>query len=1129
MKDIDKLLRSSQSNFRNGSSGKTNSSRESDRRNNKYGKNRNDSDSILDDLFGDDFVDQFEKGILEAFLGSDFDESIKSIFQGFADDIAGSISDIPKQLGQTLGHAAFEAFKNSSIGKPVVDKFEDFKTKAASSLRDDASKFANWYNDVNASDPYRKNDDFKKEAAKKVAEQEAKKAAEKTAQQSAASVGEDVASSAASAEGAAAAQSAATSGAASASSAGAATGAAGSAVAGGAAAAAGTGESAALVASTGEAAMAAEGAGTAFAGAASTIGAACPYILAAIAAVIIVTEILKYTFGPALEGTKKLFEGLKKAANRYQESMKANTEAEKKRIQDDVETMVRAPFDILEAAAQELYDAWDADVRTINATQGYNKDDLYDLIGSFADRLRSEGLSSVISSADITSNLSKVLQSGLSGPVAEEFAYIATKLNAAIPTQDFFGYAETYASIAAQQIALGKSQSDAVAYANAQLELFASDVLYASRQLSGGFSTGLNSASDLFTKAVQIAQAARTGEPSQIAGVLTAVSSITGAIAPDLANTITDAIVSAATGGNNSSIVALRSLAGINASNTEFLRQLAQDPKKVFTTLFTNLATMQNMSQDAYMEVAEGLSDVFGLSMDAFARVDFNYLAQAIDRMNVDNSALLENVELLASGETTTNQEALRMQQINKYMIDEGLAYVLDNQTARSIQEHMWDEQIARELMEAEYAVSLRGSALDFLDGIKTTIDRILNFLNPIGALIKKFTNISATIAEGVAQDADIRQLLELGKLGNGNVNDLYNLTTRGQALHLVSSIVDLMGGHSAYGAVSSFTQGFNSLAWGSSRSVTMRRGLDSLLTSAIQYALTSYTPANVGSTYKWGTLGKSAASLPLSIPTSSSNVQYVSASNSSASTLSTAVAQKLSEMMTEDYMKSIIDANTSTDIYGHKTVNATFDDWLKSANSKGISNIDKSLEAYGYNRSEIEKAFEDLASNTQAQASAAEENELKAAQLRFYKEGGQFDTYWEDIKESQENIIELIGGDKDSVIYLLDNFKTSFDSFAKSWTDYWINHTTYDDRWDSSEVDKIKNKKQTDTTDAVYALAKALTSGLSDLTDPTVQTNTLLGQILIVVNAIMQQNNQTGAGLSLPDTLSALAMGLIK
>ena len=61
---------------------------------------------------------------------------------------------------------------------------------------------------------------------------------------------------------------------------------------------------------------------------------------------------------------------------------------------------------------------------------------------------------------------------------------------------------------------------------------------------------------------------------------------------------------------------------------------------------------------------------------------------------------------------------------------------------------------------------------------------------------------------------------------------------------------------------------------------------------------------------------------------------------------------------------------------------------------------------------------------------------------------------------------------------------------------------------------------------DANFALAEALTKNINDLTDPTMQTNALLAQILIIVSAIQNQNNSIGT-ISLPDTLSALAMGL--
>ena len=422
----------------------------------------------------------------------------------------------------------------------------------------------------------------------------------------------------------------------------------------------------------------------------------------------------------------------------------------------------------------------------------------------YAARLRSEGLSNVVSGVDITSNLAKVLQSGLSGKAAEEFAYIATKLNAAIPTQDFFNYASTYSMLASNAISQGRSQAEALKYANEQIELFASGVLYASRQLTGGFNMGLTDASNLLESATKIVSASGRGNASNVAGILTAVSAITGAYAPDLASSLVDSVYQSAMGGNSPSIVALRSLAGGNASNTEFLNRLSLDPKGVFVTLFRNLSRMQNMSPSNYMEVAEGLSSVFGISQEAFSRVDFNSLANSIANMDSSLSSLSENVDLLRSGQTTTTAEQLKMQQINEYLIDEGLAYVLDNEVARSVQEHMWDEQLALQLTEAEYGVNLQGAALTFLEGIMHTIDNIMVILNPIKRL-EKTLDVARTELEAIAMNTDINNMIKLGVVGQGNKVDYRHLTNRGSMFNdLTTSYVDLLGGKSAYSRVSS-------------------------------------------------------------------------------------------------------------------------------------------------------------------------------------------------------------------------------------------------------------------------------------------------------------------------------------
>jgi hypothetical protein len=44
---------------------------------------------------------------------------------------------------------------------------------------------------------------------------------------------------------------------------------------------------------------------------------------------------------------------------------------------------------------------------------------------------------------------------------------------------------------------------------------------------------------------------------------------------------------------------------------------------------------------------------------------------------------------------------------------------------------------------------------------------------------------------------------------------------------------------------------------------------------------------------------------------------------------------------------------------------------------------------------------------------------------------------------------------------------------------------------------------------------------------DPQLQTNVLLGKIVIILESIMQQNNNQMGGLGLIDTISALGLGM--
>ena len=1034
------------------------------------------------------FSDGFEDAFWEDILGKDFKDQMASVVQGFAKDFGVSIEDLPGELGNQLGKVGMNAFKSTKLGQKVIGKLNDAKQKIFESASNAFQKGADKYGGKSAAG------DALRNLAGKFKGQSAAQTASGTSS-TLGKAGRIVSDFFGSSQGAASAA-----GAGEAAASAAATMAEGAATAG-------------TAAETGAAAMTAmsSSAAAATSGIASMAAAAVPYAVV-IAAALVAIELFSEALGPAIEGAKKFGKSLKDSAKRDQASEDRRAQLSKERLEADVKTIIEQPFKILEDAAQKVYDAWDANLRTINQTQGYTKSDLQDLMASYSERLRQEGLAKYVSGSDITSNLTKVLESGLSGKVAEEFAYLATKLNAAIPTEDFFQYSSTYASLAANAIKNGKSETEAISYATSELENFASNLLYSSRQLAGGFSTGLKDASSLFEEAVKITTAAKQGDAGQLSSVLTAVSAITGAIAPDLASSITDAIVKAATGGNSSQIVALRSLAGINAGNTDFLRTLVNNPQQVFSTLFTNLAKMQNMSNDNFMEVAEGLSDVFGVSMDAFARVDFNYLAKAITNMNTSNASLNENISNLKSGQSTTNADILKNQQINQYMIENGLSLVMDNEAARAIQQHMWDEQIAQQLQETTYGVEIQGSALEFLAGIKNTIKNIMNILNPIRWLITTVSNVAQSVAEGNALKDDVAKVLSLGKVGQGNARSFYNLTTRGKELKLTPNLVQLLGGESSYYsaqaagrtayAIGDFTSAF--LSPGAYLSQLAIQGISSFLLSGTG----SKNPYNYGpsSKYQWGTLGKSQGY----------GLQIKNTAMSVSSGSSTSSNEKSAEEKNKQILQSNFDRMMNT-IDSFVEQGKTYDEWVSTARNFGISNYQKALDTLGYSEADLQGYFEakEGVKGGQEQARKAKKEET------FWDKGLEyFDTFSLKSDSQMQSMIDLTTAGNDLIAKILaknTEFKQAFD-------DYFVNHILYSKSYDHAAVTKIQNDEKYKSSDAIYALADALTAA-TDLTDPTLQTNAILSQILIVVQSIMQQNNTSGR-LTLPDAIAAMATG---
>ena len=877
-----------------------------------------------------------------------------------------------------------------------------------------------------------------------------------------------------------------------------------------------------------------------------------PELHVAMLAATLAIDALSEAIGPAIEGFKSFASGVSGAANRTLTENAKLLELRKERVKADSDAVVKAAYQVIEDSANKVTQVWDNVLTTVSATQGYNKAAVQDLWSSYAQRLSRDQLSSVVSSADIMENLKSVLSKGLSGKVAEEFAYQATLLSSAVPTQDFFQYAETYASVAANAIQAGRSQEEAINIANEELNSFASNLLYASRQIAGGFTTSLTNGADLFEKSAKIAMTSRSGDLSDISAVLTSVSAIVGSIAPDLSSSLVDAVVSAATGGNSSELTAIRSLAGVGASNTAFLQALANDPQGVFVELFRNLAGFQNMSSENYMEVAEALQSTFGLSMDAFARVDFNYLADAIEQMRPDNSALEENMALLAAGQTTSTESQLRMQKINEYMIDEGLAYVLDNEVARSIQQHMWDEQLAQQITEAEFAVNLQGSALDLLQGIVTTVQKISDFINP-AAWLGKVANVALTAIEGATQRADVKKILEEGKVGKGTAAELYNLTTAGTRLNLTKDYLTMMGGTSGTAIVKNLIQAnqlYTSTAAAmpsilSSISGAIGAGKSALKSAldatnkAQSYYTTSVISKSVASTLSSGdwrdAFGYNASwvnyeesrteeyeqgartqddAAKLSEKLNTSISEYVTKMTANANSLDN-VRKEVTKLSNTSIPQAVDEATgqilhrgfyTSQEIAEQVAAGVTeettgsFDEWLKEFEAANDNmNLSAELDNYGASLEEIKRLYEETESTKSAATS-------KARQLHEVQ-------FWEDMQ----------------------HFATvDFPWYMREWERYYIQHEAYTQATGNAYEDAIKLnvEEKGELGDSVIALAKALTENnmwqeeLGDkIKDPVVQTNALLSKILLTVEAIMQQNNETSV-VSVPTSLASLGLG---
>ena len=139
-----------------------------------------------------------------------------------------------------------------------------------------------------------------------------------------------------------------------------------------------------------------------------------------------------------------------------------------------------------------------------------------------------------------------------------------------------------------------------------------------------------------------------------------------------------------------------------------------------------------------------------------------------------------------------------------------------------------------------------------------------------------------------------------------------------------------------------------------------------------------------------------------------------------------------------------------------------------------------------------------------------------------FISEGGPWLDYTSYVKSGLGGYSSFISDDG-----AWKQFNNSLLNAVTEFSDYFLKHKVYDEAYSYESVREIQQKEKSEAGDAVYALAEALTQNTTDLKDPAVQTNAILSQILLVVQAIMQQNNDVAGTVSLSETLQALSLGI--
>lgn len=417
------------------------------------------------------------------------------------------------------------------------------------------------------------------------------------------------------------------------------------------------------------------------------------------------------------------------------------------KIEKDVKAMATYSIEIYESASQNIYSAWDKNLSSINATQGYTKQALNTLQDAVAQRLMSEGYGNTIDASKYLDQLSSTLNAHLGGELAEAFAAQNLILQKAVPEVDLSSMAAQFAAIYTNANAEGGNGEEEMIEAMNQV----AGAAKALEQVTGGNNQFLTQTGSILTKATELVNRA-DGNASQISGLATqmmAAEAPLTALAPQLSGFTTE-LVDILTNNNDATAVSLRAImndidSSIGVSSTAFMESFMNDTQGTLSTAFQAIQQFidNNQNEASRQEFLQAMESVFGISGSKLSQVNFGDVAKQIAQANTatNMSALTKAENLVKEGETTTLEEQLVANTANQLLATNAISSTIDNKLMRKLEANELELEKTVYELQATQSVNLAEESLGFFTKI---FDVIRSIIDPFGLFDMVNTSIDS-------------------------------------------------------------------------------------------------------------------------------------------------------------------------------------------------------------------------------------------------------------------------------------------------------------------------------------------------------------------------------------------------